>query len=67
MNEQITKDQAIAVLKEVREKIGRNYKQPIRMAWMNGDYTGEGLEQWDSQLQQIRNVFGPTWLVNIRV
>lgn len=63
---EMTKTQAIEILTAVKAKLGRNYKQAIRSAWMNGDYSSECLEEWSSQLQQIRNSFGPTWLVNAR-
>lgn len=39
---------------------GRNWKSELRQAWMTGNYpTGSTLPY----LQQIRNEFGPTWLV----
>lgn len=39
---------------------GRNWKAPLRDAWMEGDYQGFH----DSHLlQQVRNTFGPSWLV----
>jgi len=63
----MTNEEAIAVLAEVKAKLGRKYKSAIRIAWFNGDYEAEGLGNWSSRLQQIRNTFGPTWLVNARV
>lgn len=63
---EMTTTEAIAILAAVKAKLGRNYKRAIRTAWMNGDYSSEGLEEWGSRLQQIRNAFGPTWLVNAR-
>lgn len=62
-----TNEQAIEVLRQVKALLGRNYKTAIRNAWMNGNYAGECLNQWSSQLQQIRNTFGPSWLVKARV
>lgn len=39
---------------------GRNWKSELRQAWMTGNYpTGSILPA----LQQIRNQYGPTWLV----
>ncbi len=39
---------------------GRNWKSALRDAWMNGNYNGFA----DSHLlQQVRNNFGPSWLV----
>lgn len=66
MNTTITEPEALEVLREVKAKLGRNYKAGIREAWMTGNYAGQRLADWDSKLQRIRNVFGPTWLVNAR-
>jgi hypothetical protein len=63
---EMTNAEAIAILAQVKSKLGRNYKRAIRSAWYDGDYDGEGLGEWDSSLQRIRNTFGPTWLVNAR-
>lgn len=41
-------------------KYGRNWKSSLRDAWMSGDYCG--FEQ-SNYLQQVRNSFGPSWLV----
>lgn len=60
-------EQAEEVLRTVRNSLGRAYKTAIRTAWFNGNYSGEGLEQWASQLQAIRNDFGPSWLENVRL
>ena len=39
---------------------GRNWKSALNTAWMNGNYNGFA----DSHLlQQVRNTFGPSWLV----
>ena len=57
---------ALNVLFEVRDAIGRRYKESIRMAWENGRYDHYGLSQWTSQLQHIRNAFGPSWLDRVR-
>ena len=38
---------------------GRNWKSALRHDWETGQAYGE--------LQQIRNNFGPTWLVNFRL
>jgi hypothetical protein len=63
---EMTNAAALAILAEVKAKLGRNYKSAIRVAWMNGNYDGQGLGEWANRLQQIRNAFGPTWLVNAR-
>jgi hypothetical protein len=42
---------------------GRNWKQNLRHAWETGLYSHyKGTERCDL-LQQIRNNFGPSWLV----
>ena len=64
--ENMTNNEAIEVLRQVKIILGRNYKTAIRNAWMNGNYSAESLGQWSSQLQQIRNTFGPSWLVRTR-
>jgi hypothetical protein len=58
--------EALNVLAQVRVALGRNYKRSIRIAWENGNYSAECLGAWSSQLQQIRNSFGPSWLVRAR-
>jgi hypothetical protein len=60
---EMTKAEALTILAAVKAKLGRNYKQAIRTAWMNGNYDGEGLGEWDSRLQQIRNTFGHILIV----
>jgi hypothetical protein len=43
---------------------GRNWKLPLRDAWMTGDY---GSFEQSNYLQQIRNTFGPSWLIRFRL
>lgn len=43
---------------------GRNWKSELRQAWMTGDY---GTFEQSNYLQQIRNSFGPSWLVRFRL
>ena len=43
---------------------GRTWKSKLRQAWMTGDY--DGIEKYGNTaayLQQVRNTFGPSWLV----
>jgi hypothetical protein len=43
---------------------GRTWKAALRLAWETGNY--EGIEQYGNEaayLQQVRNTFGPSWLV----
>ncbi len=58
--------EAIEVLRIVKSKLGRNYKSAISRAWFSGDYETEGLGDYSSALQNIRNIYGPKWLYNLR-
>lgn len=53
----------MTVLATVKAELGRNYKSAIRDAWMDGNYAARGLGNRASELQRIRNIFGPSWLV----
>jgi hypothetical protein len=58
----------IEALKEFAEAHGRNWKSALREAWMTGNY--EGIEPYGktaAYLQQVRNTFGPSWLVRFRL
>jgi len=63
----MNESQAIEVLAQVKAKVGRMFKSQIRECWMTGNYRHHCLEQWSSQLQQIRNQFGPTWLTRVKL
>jgi hypothetical protein len=54
----------IEALKEWAKLHGRNWKAPLRDAWMDGDY--HGFEN-SHLLQQVRNTFGPSWLARFRL
>jgi hypothetical protein len=44
---------------------GRNWKAPLRESWITGNY---GMfEDIAGPLQQLRNTFGPSWLVKFRL
>lgn len=43
---------------------GRQWKRLLNHAWMTGDYQ---VEDDSASLQQIRNSFGPSWLVRFRL
>ena len=62
----MSKSEALEVLRQVKAKLGRCYKQAIRNAWTDGDYHREYLDEWSGKLQSIRNTFGPSWLINAR-
>jgi hypothetical protein len=54
-----TSEQLQAIL-DWAKLYGRNWKAPLRQAWYDGNYhnfLGSHL------LQQVRNTFGPSWLV----
>jgi hypothetical protein len=55
--------EGLNLLAFIKAAIGRNYKSAIRQAWMTGNYSEAGLEQWAGQLQAMRNTLGPSWLV----
>jgi len=42
---------------------GRTWKSCLRHAWMTGRYADHGAAKYSHLLQQIRNTFGPSWLV----
>ncbi len=54
----------IEALKEFAAIHGRNWKSVLREAWMDGNYHGF---QKDWLLQQIRNTFGPSFLIGFRL
>lgn len=54
----------IEALKEFAAIHGRNWKSALRDAWLDGDYRGF---QKDWLLQQVRNTFGPSFLIKFRL
>jgi len=58
---------SINLLRTVRDRLGRRYKEAIRTAWLYGSYQANGLEEWDGQLQSVRNSLGPAWLDRVRI
>ena len=53
---------ARALLTMLKQIHGRAYKANIRTAWETGNYASVGLDEYQTELQAIRNEFGPTWL-----
>ena len=54
----------LKALQEWAKVHGRTWKSKLRQAWMTGDY--DGIDQYGNTaayLQQVRNTFGPSWLV----
>lgn len=47
------------------QRHGRSWKADLRHAWMNGYYSHP--DDDSASLQQIRNTYGPSWLVRFRV
>lgn len=43
---------------------GRTWKSKLRQMWMYGNYDDFGMDPHSRGLQQVRNQFGPTWLIN---
>ena len=63
MKQQLTQEQSEALVSWAH-LYGRTWKQALRFAWMDGNYHGFTKSNY---LQQIRNSFGPSWLVRVRV
>lgn len=58
----LSTEQQAAVAEWIKAN-GRNWKSALREAWMSGNYDGFAQAGY---LQQIRNTFGPAWLVSYR-
>jgi hypothetical protein len=59
-NPEIPSTEQVEALKAWAAIYGRNWKSALRQAWMTGEYNGFENSHF---LQQIRNTFGPSWLV----
>lgn len=63
MKQELTTEQLRAI-REFASQHGRTWKSQLRECWMTGQYPPD----CDSRsLQNIRNSFGPIWLVNFRM
>lgn len=62
----MTDKQAREVVLRVRAKHPRSYKRLIHDVWMTGAYEHECLAEFLPELQQVRNIFGPSWLERFR-
>jgi hypothetical protein len=60
----ITKNQYAALLK-AREHWGRHWKRQLSTAWETGKYPS-GLNDSKSELQELRNAHGPSWLCKFK-
>lgn len=58
-------DAQYKALEAVYEHYGRLWKSRLRQSWETGKYT-YFLQEYQSELQQIRNDFGPSWLTRFR-
>jgi len=46
---------------------GRTWKSCLRHAWETGMYAEHGAADYSNLLQQVRNTFGPSWLVKFKL
>jgi hypothetical protein len=46
---------------------GRRWKECLRTAWCTGDYARFGCSGLSGYLQQVRNQFGPSWLIRYKL
>lgn len=66
MTHQMPTKEQIEALKTFAAINGRTWKSKLRQAWYDGSYGDYGIEQYGDTaalLQQVRNTFGPSWLV----
>lgn len=66
MKQELTVEQ-LAAIQTWATSHGRTWKAALRHAWETGDYVHtEGFAN-SAALQQIRNTFGPSWLISFRL
>jgi hypothetical protein len=53
-----------AALAAFANRNGRTWKSKLRDIWMTGHYSSDDNS---ASLQQVRNQFGPSWLVNYKL
>ena len=58
MKQELTAEQ-LAALRDYADSHGRTWKAQLNFEWMTGTARGT--------LQQIRNQFGPTWLMRFKL
>jgi hypothetical protein len=61
----LTSDQ-LAALRLFAAANGRCWKSALNQAWCTGRYDQYNGADEDGLLQQVRNTFGPSWLVRFR-
>lgn len=65
MKKETLKPEQLEAIRAFARIEGRNWKGVLRQSWMTGDYGTHGnISNW---LQQIRNSFGPSWLVRFKL
>ena len=57
----------LAALRTFAHQHGRTWKAVLRDAWFSGNYPHSADENSDALLQQVRNTFGPSWLLSFRL
>jgi hypothetical protein len=68
MQAKLPTQEQLAALTRFATKYGRTWKSKLGDVWMDGNYHGTMFSGSDAyHLQQIRNQFGPSWLVNFRL
>lgn len=55
----------IQALTQARQALGRQWKVKLNTIWSNGRYP-DSLKNCSADLQDIRNVAGPSWLDGFR-
>lgn len=60
---EIPSTEQVEALKTWAALYGRRWKSLLRDAWMTGDYGSFQYTATSALLQQVRNTFGPSWLV----
>ena len=57
----------LEALQQFAHRNGRTWKSVLRQAWMTGQYPVD-CDCYDSNLlQQVRNAFGPSWLMRFHL
>lgn len=64
--EQPTAEQ-IEALRAFREGNGRAWKSKLNQAWQTGRYNDFYAVERQDLLQQVRNTFGPSWLIRFKL
>lgn len=57
-------EEQLEAIKAFAKKYGRCWKQDLNNAWMNGK---DAQEPNGHLLRQVRNNFGPPWLINFKL